>query len=87
MKRFTLAMIVGVLAAAACVLPPQSWAGGVSIGVGIGAPGPVVAYPPAYYGPPSAYGPAVVVGPRYGYYGYYGRPWRHHGPSGRYRRW
>ena len=92
MKRFTVAMIAGAFVAAVCFLPLQSWAGGVSIGVGIGVPGPMVAYPPpayyppAYYGPP-AYGPAVMVGPRYGYYGYYGRPWGHHGSYGRYRRW
>ena len=90
MKLVTVAMIAGALIAVACVIPQQSRAG-VSVGIGVGIPGPVVAYPapayypPAYYGPP-AYGPAVVVGPGYGYYGY-GRPWRHHGPYGRYRRW
>jgi hypothetical protein len=91
MKRFTVATIAGALVAAACFFPQQSCAGGVSVGIGIGVPGPVAGYPtpayypPAYYGPP-AYGPAVVMGPRYGYYGYYGRPWRHHGLYGRYRR-
>jgi len=89
MKRFTVIMIAGALVTAACFIPQQSRAG-VSVGVGIGLPGPAYPapayYPPAYYGPP-AYGPAVVVGPGYGYYGYRGRPWRHHGPYGRYRRW
>ncbi len=94
MKHFTVTVIAGALVAAACFFPQQSRAGGVSVGIGIGVPGPVVAYPapayypppPAYYGPP-AYGPAVVVAPRYGYYGYYGRPWHHYRPYRRYRRW
>ena len=76
MKLFSLIIITVVFAVAAVFLPQNSWAGGVSVGIGIGIPGPVAVYPapaylayyPAYvYGPPYAYGPGIVVagGPYY----------------------
>ncbi len=84
MKHFTVIMIGLGLVAAACLLPQQSQAGGVSVGIGIAVPAPVVAYPaaPAYY-PPAyyayPYGPAVVAAPAWGY-GYHGphHHWRSH---------
>lgn len=78
MKRSTLIMIAVCFAVAACLLPRQSRAG-VSVGIGVGVPGPVVAYPaPAYY-PPAYYGPGVVAAaPGWGYYGYYGYYGPHH---------
>src|ERR1700748_3639293 len=71
-------------------------AGGVSVGVGIGVPGPVYAGPPVIYAPPRPiYGPPVVYGPRPwpgyyrypygygGYRGYYGRGYYGRGYYGR----
>jgi hypothetical protein len=90
MKLFSLIIIVAVLSLAAVFLPQNSWAGGVSLGIGIGILAPVAVYPaPAYYpatygyGPPLVYGPAIVV-PGGPYYRYYGGPYyryhklRHH---------
>ncbi|MGA3175592.1 MAG: hypothetical protein ABSE25_14375 [Syntrophorhabdales bacterium] len=93
MKPFALVVIVGALVAAALVLPQESRAG-VSVGVSLGVPAPVVAYPapayypPAYYGPAPVYGPGVVVAPGYGWYGHgYHRPWGYYRHPYGHRRW
>ncbi len=84
MRLSAMAVIAGIIVAAS-VLPQAASAAPVSIGVGIGVPGPMVGYPPpayyapGYYYPPTVYGPGVVVAPGYGWYGrgrgYYGGPY------------
>lgn len=76
MKTLGLILIVAVLGLTAGFLPEKSWAGGVSVGIGITIPAPIgvypapVYYPPHYvYAPPYVPAPAVVVagGPYYRY--------------------
>ena len=83
MKLFRVTTVVGILVMTAFIMPQHSWAWTrVGVGITVGVPAPVVAYPapvyypPAYYAAPPVYGPPVVAWPRYGYY----RPWHpgHH---------
>ncbi len=93
MKLFRAFVILAVVAGAACMVPGYASAGPVHVGIAIGVPAPVVAYPapvyypsPYYVAPAPVYG-AVVVPPRYGYYGYH-RPYyrgHYHGPYRHYR--
>lgn len=92
MKLVRVFVILAVIAGAACVVPSHISAAPVHVGIGIGVPAPVVAYPapvyypaPYYVAPAPVYG-AVVVPPPYGYYrhhrphyhGHYRGPYRHH---------
>jgi hypothetical protein len=93
MKLFRASVILAVIAGAACMIPGHASAAPVHVGIAIGVPAPVVAYPapvyypPPYYAPAPVYGP-VVAPPPYGHYryhrayrhgyGHYRGPYRHH---------
>ena len=91
MKLFCAVTFAAILVVATFMIPHHSWAyTRVGVGITIGVPAPVVAYPapvyypPVYYTPPPGYGSPAVVWPSHGY-GYY-RPWypghhhRYYGP-------
>lgn len=87
--------VAAVVTGAALIAPLPSFAHtDLSIGIGLGLPGPVYYAPPpppvVEYAPPPAYyvSPPVVYGPRVIYRGWYGDPgWRHHWAHERREHW